>query len=170
MRLAGDGHPLGRQLNCRPNPHGSQAGMPALQQRWPLARKFLDYLEANAEEYWQVPRFEMAAEVLGEDAGGGDEPEDEEEDEDESDEEDDLFSAAYEHVTYRDTTDDGVEGEMYETGPSATEFELVGEAERIFSRLSFLGTVAQLWKLAATASASGQWSVARGQRGLGSVP
>ena len=25
-------------------------------ERWPLARKFLDYLEANAEEYWQVPR------------------------------------------------------------------------------------------------------------------
>ena len=34
-------------------------------QRWALSRKFLDYLEANAEEYWQVPRFEMAAEILG---------------------------------------------------------------------------------------------------------
>ena len=39
----------------------------AAPQRWPLARKFLDYLEANAEEYWQVPRFEMAAEALGTD-------------------------------------------------------------------------------------------------------
>ncbi len=32
---------------------------------WPLARKFLDYLEANAEEYWQVPHFDMAAQALG---------------------------------------------------------------------------------------------------------
>ncbi len=134
-----------------PPPAGSQAPLPAPQLRWPLARKFLDYLEANAEEYWQVPRFEMAAEVLGEDASG--EPGDEEDEEDESDDEDNVFGAAYEHVTYRDTTDDGVEGDMYETGPSATEFEMVGEAERIFSRLSFLATVAQLWKLAATASA-----------------
>ncbi len=94
-----------------PPPAGSQAPLPAPQLRWPLARKFLDYLEANAEEYWQVPRFEMAAEVLGEDASG--EPGDEEDEEDESDDEDNVFGAAYEHVTYRDTTDDGVEGDMY---------------------------------------------------------
>ena len=29
--------------------------------RWALTRKFLDYLEANAEEYWEVPQFELAA-------------------------------------------------------------------------------------------------------------
>ena len=29
--------------------------------RWALSRKFLDYLEANAEQYWQVPQFELAA-------------------------------------------------------------------------------------------------------------
>ncbi len=33
--------------------------------RWSLARKFLDYLEANADEYWQVPHFDMAAQALG---------------------------------------------------------------------------------------------------------
>ena len=76
-------------------------------------------------------------------------------DEEDEDDEDNLFGAAYEDVTYRDSTDDGVEGEMFETGESATDFELVGEAERIVNRLSFLTTVAQLWKLCATASLPG---------------
>ena len=43
-----------------------------------------------------------------------------------------LFGAAYEDVTYRDSADDGVEGEMFEDRRRvATDFELVGEAERI---------------------------------------
>lgn len=118
--------------------------------RWPLARKFLDYLEANAEDYWRVPHFDMAVEIFGE--------EQQEQEEPEADDEDNLFGAAYEDVTYRDSTDDGVEGEMFETGESATDFELVGEAERIVNRLSFLTTVAQLWKLCATASVPGDAS------------
>ena len=127
--------------------------------RWSLTQKFLDYLEANAEEYWQVPQFEMAAQVLGaagpeedELAAEGKESEDEFPADEADDDEDGLFRAAYEDVTYRDSTDDGVEGELFEGGESPTDFELVGEAERIVSRLSFLTTVAQLWKLAATAS------------------
>ena len=51
--------------------------------------------------------------------------------EEEPDEEDNLFGTAYEDVTYRDSTDDGVEGEIFETGESTTDFELVGEAERM---------------------------------------
>jgi hypothetical protein len=112
--------------------------------RWPLARKFLDYLEANAEDYWQVPHFEMAAEALGGNRSAEESPE--------PDDEDDLFGAAYEDVTYRDSTDDGIESELFEGGESATDLELVGEGERIVTRLSFLTTVAQLWKLCATAS------------------
>jgi hypothetical protein len=115
------------------------------EQRWPLARKFLDYLEANAEEYWQVPRFEMAAEDA-EDAAGEEAPP--------AGDEDDLFGAAYEDVTYRDSTDDGTESELFEEGGNVTDFELVGEGERIINRLYFLTTVAQLWKLSATAAAS----------------
>ncbi|MEN6367504.1 MAG: hypothetical protein ABFC88_11870 [Thermoguttaceae bacterium] len=122
------------------------------EQRWPLARKFLDFLEANAEEYWQPPQFEMAAGVLGGGPSTATEEPDEEEDEEEEDEESDLFGAAYEHVTYRDSADDGVEGEMFETGDEGIDFELVGEAERIVNRLNFLTTVAQLWKLGATAA------------------
>ncbi len=116
-------------------------------QRWPLARKFLDYLEANAEEYSRVPRFEMAAEGEGDDTAV---------DEPDSGDEDDLFGAAYEDVTYRDSTDDGIESELSDGGSeNATDFELVGEAERIVNRLYFLTTVAQLWRLCATASAPG---------------
>ncbi len=98
---------------CRPPPPlplpACRAYSAAARQRWPLARKFLDYLEANAEEYWQVPRFEMAAEILGDDAAAGKRcrPRMRKRD---------LFGAAYEDVTYRDSTDDGVEGEMFETG------------------------------------------------------
>jgi hypothetical protein len=135
---------------------GQEQAQPA---PWPLARKFLDYLEANAEEYWQVPRFEMAAEALGDD--GQPPPLDDELDavgdefEDDSDDEDELFDAAYEGVTYRDSADDGVDGEMFETGQSPSDFELVGEAERIVSRLNFLTTVAQLWKIGAASSKPG---------------
>lgn len=131
-------------------------------QRWAMAKKYLDYLEANAEEYWLVPRFEMAAEALGDEQPPLDDEdyrrfdEEDEEEYDEDDDEDGLFGAAYENVVFRDSAEDGVEGEIYETGPSSTEFELVGEAERIVSRLNFLTTTAQLWKLAATASASAE--------------
>jgi hypothetical protein len=118
------------------------------QQRWSLARKFLDYLEANAEEYWEVPRLELAV-------SGGDELSDE----DDEDDGDDLYSAAYEGMSYRDSTDDGFEGEMLEGGSlggqDATDFELVIEAERIVGRLTFLATLADLWKLAAVSSACG---------------
>jgi hypothetical protein len=113
--------------------------------RWPLSRKFLDYLEANAEEYAEVPRFELA----GETAANGDLPDDEQ------DRSDDLFSAAYENVTYRDSTDDGFAGEVLDGGEDATDFELAQETERIGGRLAFLATLAELWKSAAVASTSG---------------
>ncbi|MEI8374574.1 MAG: hypothetical protein WCJ35_17250 [Planctomycetota bacterium] len=111
-------------------------------QRWALACKFLDCLEANAEEYWVVPRFELA----GDESAGS---------EDEGDEVDDIYGAAYEDVTFRGSTEDDIEGEMLEggnTGGETTDFELVEEAERIVGRLTFLATLAQLWKLAAVAS------------------
>ena len=72
---------------------------------------------------------------------------------------DDIFSAAYEGVTFRGSTEDDVEGEMLEggdTGGEPTDFELVGEAERIAGRLTFFATLAQLWKLAAVSSFGGE--------------
>ncbi|MGA2064953.1 MAG: hypothetical protein ABSG86_08290 [Thermoguttaceae bacterium] len=128
------------ELWAEPEDEAQGAGI----DRWALACKFLDYLEANAEQYWEVPRCELAVPGLPGDAA--DQP---------ADEPGDLFSAAYEGMTYRDSTDDGFEGEMLEggqTGQDATDFELVLEAERIVGRLSFLVTLARLWKLAAVAT------------------
>ena len=58
-------------------------------------------------------------------------------------------------MTYRDSTDDGIDSALFETGPDATDFELVVEAERIVGHLAFLATVAHLWKMTATVSLSG---------------
>jgi hypothetical protein len=123
------------------------------EQRWPLARKLLDYLEANAEEYWDVPTLELSGGMLLEE-GEDDEDlsgEDEEDDEDEADDRDGLFAAAYEEVTFRDSANDGVEGEMIQGGGEpATDFELSLESERIIDRLTFTTTLAQLWKAVAS--------------------
>jgi hypothetical protein len=124
--------------------------------RWILARKFLDYLEANAESFWQVPQFELG----GPGAAPGDlhethpSVEVEEDVEEEADDSEDLFGAAYENMIYRDTTDDGFEGEMLEGVTPSTDFELSEESERIGERLAFLGTVVRLWQMAAVASFS----------------
>ena len=101
-----------------------------------LAVKFLDYLEANADDYWHVPHLDVAG-VAGEQVEEAEEREEPEE----------LFGAAYEGVTYRDTTDDDVEGEVLDTGPQEA-FDLDEEGERLEKRLRFLSTVARLWNLA----------------------
>ncbi len=96
-----------------------------------LVRKFMDYLEANAEEYWQVPELES---VAAEDEG----------------EEDNLFEAAYEGMTYRDSAQDDQEGAVVggeEEAPD--EFDLEAQAESLGRRLRFLSTVARLWQIAA---------------------
>ena len=111
--------------------------------RWLLAKKFLDFLEANAGDYWHVPKLEIVGDSS---ENQSDEPDDESQADDSVDQ---LFSAAYEDVTYRDTTDDGFEGEMLEGGFHTTDFELSLEAERIGDRMAFTVTLAGLWKLAA---------------------
>jgi hypothetical protein len=98
-----------------------------------LVRKFFDYLEANAEEYWQVPALESDALANGEEA----------------EEADALFEAAYEGVTYRDSTDDDQEGEVIGGDEPRDAFELEAEGEFLGKRLRFLSTVARLWQIAA---------------------
>jgi hypothetical protein len=120
----------------------------ALAERFNLSRKFLDYLEANAEPLWGVPRLELAGQSLD-----GGLPSAENGQEDDPDDEKNLFRAAYENVTYRDTAEDGFEGEMLEgVGIEATDFELSAEAGRIHGRLTFLTTVVRLWKTVAAAT------------------
>ncbi|MDM4015011.1 hypothetical protein [Roseiconus lacunae] len=117
----------------------------APEQVWPMARKCFDYLQANAEDFYHAPRFSLV-----------DQPEtprdwDRElagEMDDES--EDDVFSAAYENVTYQDTTDDGVEGSVFEGGgDSGSHTELEAEWKRLIDRLAFLQSLARMWAVAA---------------------
>jgi hypothetical protein len=95
---------------------------------WPLVKKFIDYLEANAEDYWQVPTLEVSGPAeRGEEAAEG------------------LYGAAYEGVTFRDSADDDQEGAVADGGGPREEFDLQAEGERLVKRLRFLSTVARLW-------------------------
>jgi len=136
----------GKAGTLRESPDAAGPSAPNdLARQWELARKFLDYFEANAEAYWHVPRLELARSTTDQADNGPEEPPEEDSN--------GLFGAAYENVTYRDTTDDGFEGEMLEGGIPASDFELAHEAERISGRLAFLITSSRLWKSAAVASA-----------------
>ena len=106
----------------------------ANEEMWRLMCRFLDYLEANAEEYWEVP-------IL--DRGDEEEPI--------QDDEEDLFGAAYEGVTYQDTTDDQEEA-VADGSPVRDEFDLEGESDLLGRRLQFLMTVARLWHIASRRS------------------
>ena len=108
----------------------------------PQAIKLFAYLEANADDWWNVP-------ALGESASGEDFPPMPEADDGEPEEEEDsLYGAAYEDVTYRDSTDDGVEGEVLDFMPQKG-FNLEFEAERLLPHLQFLGALPRLWMVAA---------------------
>jgi hypothetical protein len=121
------------------NPHERQA----------LIRKFFELLEANAEDFWQVPGLDL----LGIAQGSAEDDEVDADDADgESEEDAGLFSAAYDDVVYIDSTGDGIEADMLESGGvPATDFELEQEGRRIGERLAFLRTVASLWKKAVLA-------------------
>jgi hypothetical protein len=111
--------------------HPSPAGWDA----WLLVKKFFDYLEANAEEYWQVPALETGPEEIGVMPREADE--------------EDLFEAAYDDVTYQDSAHDDEEGSVAEGGEIQGEFDLEPQAEGFSRRLRFLSTVARLWQIAA---------------------
>ncbi len=118
--------------------------------RWPEVARFFAYLEANAEEYWSVPSLLLDGSLgdLFDDLDDVEYFEDEEDelDDEEDDEEEELFGAAYEEMVYRDTTDDGNEGEIYDEGLDYEESEWEYEVQRLDQRLYFLSTVANLWK------------------------
>ena len=104
----------------------ASAGKPAISPE-PLAAKFFDYLEANAGDYWEVPRPAWVTADDGrqrnsDDGGaGGSETDDEMA-------EKSPYEAAYEGVTYLDTTDDGIEGATLESGEPASDYELEFES------------------------------------------
>ena len=114
---------------------------------WPLVRKFFDYLEANAEEFWSSPQFRLGSPAAPKDW----ERELTAADEDQDDNPDDkqLYEAAYEGVTYQDTTDDGHEGAVFEFGDDASQDELESESRRLVEHLNFLQSLARMWSVAA---------------------
>jgi len=122
---------------------------PRIENAWMLARKFLDYMEANAESFWSAPTFLLGttkrkprdwdAELAGESTG------------DDVDSQQ-LFDAAYEDVTYRDTTDDGNEGAVFGGHASRAEEDqddLEAESKRLVEHLVFLESLAKMWAIAA---------------------
>jgi len=146
-----------RWLTARERPDETTDGQA---KRWDLVRKLFELLEANAESLWRVPHFELAQQgadstlsdsPVGDDAqlsGDWDDDEHDEDEEDDEHEQDDahLYSAAYEEVTYQDSTDDGIEGEILDFGDDLDDLELKQEARRLGERLAFHATLARLWR------------------------
>ncbi len=112
-------------------------------QIWPLLRRLFAYLEANAGDFWLVPRLSEAA-VGNVTPETGDGPDDDDPDRE-------LYGAAYEGVTFRDSADDGQFSDTADDRgalPDAGEFEVF---ERMLEpRLQFLRTLARLWQVAAS--------------------
>lgn len=125
---------------------------------WPSIRRLFDYLEANAGEYWEVPRLDTFNEPPTRRTSDSNEWSEENPnanwDEDaEADDEDNLFKAAYDEVTFKDSADDGQLGDVADTGSSLgnTEFELINR--QLEPRIKFVMALAQLWQISGGALA-----------------
>lgn len=112
-----------------------------------LLRRMFAFLESNSDDMWSVPRLEGAVE-RAQRALRDDPLKDQTNDEDDGQNEDDVFGAAYEDVTYKDTTDDGNWGNTLENdlGFRNTEFEVINRDME--PRLKFINAVGQLWQMA----------------------
>lgn len=127
---------------------------PNEESRWHMLRRLFAFMEANAGPFWSVPSLtEFAAKQKKRGSGEGRDPESLDLqhlfDGDESEAEANLFEAAWDEVSYRDSTDDGNTGDTINEGyaPGTTEFEVL--YRQIEPRLKFLHTVGSLWSIAA---------------------
>ncbi len=127
---------------------------------WPLVRRLFDYLEVNAGEFWNVPtlaEYQLLNQPSTDDGLPPRPPDDYDPFLDDNEgvygEEDDLYSAAYDDVVFRDSADDGQEGDTADSGyaPGTTEFEILNR--QLEPRLAFLQTLFRLWQMAGTALA-----------------
>jgi hypothetical protein len=117
--------------------------------QWPLIAKFFSHLEASADTYWHAPQFELSKESIDERDDAHEADGDQENDDEswiEEDDETDLFGAAYEDMIYRDSTDDGLDADLFDEQGNSSDFELEEEVQRLGQRLEFLTTVARLWR------------------------
>lgn len=118
-------------------------------------RRLFAYLEANADAAWSVPTLETALgaapRLANPDWMGEGQPVEE----GEPDDEDNLFSAAFDGVTYKDSADDGHWGDTLDDAPRSagqtSEFEVLNR--ELEPRLKFLNAVGQLWQMAAVSLA-----------------
>lgn len=101
--------------------------------RGELVRRFFVMLEANANEYWQVP------DPFGTGPRSGDSG--------------DTFSSAYENMVFKDSADDGNDGPLM--GNRGGDFSLEGQDVELEIRLNFIETAARLWR---TAIRQGLWA------------
>src|SRR5262249_29795370 len=70
-------------------------------------------------------------------------------------EEESPYSAAYEGMTYKDSTDDNVESEVLDIMPQK-DFDLETEAQALEPRVQFLSTLARLWNIATRGAHGGR--------------
>lgn len=138
----------------------------SMHDRWSLIRRFFAYLEVNAGEFWDVPSLDglsddlpkkkskpkreqdslsedLDDEEFGEDSALLGESEGEEEEDDSN-----IFSSAYEDVSFKDSADDGVSGELMEDGASSGSTEMEYLSKALEPRLKFTVTLAQVWQMA----------------------
>ena len=124
---------------------------------WNRIRKFYDFIEANADRYWDVPNFEVNRKIappesladLFEDPDSQGDDEAFADPDSADDQEQDLYKAAYDEVTYLDTTNDGFEGEVFDDSLMSDD-ALEAEVDRVLDRLEFHSTIAEYWTVAAT--------------------
>ncbi len=140
-------HSLLRAINTNPD----------RSQQCQMLRRLFAFLEANADTFWVVPLLKEFVDRHRNPSGDGAETDPSETGLDldhlfdEEDEQSDLFQAAYDNVVFRDSADDGVEGDTVDEGygPGTTEFEII--YREIEPRLKFLHTLGSLWGSTAVA-------------------
>jgi hypothetical protein len=109
--------------------------------------KFFGQLEANADTFGEPPELLLGGKRVTREDEDDDlfRPTDDEDEEEGSSE---LYGAAYDEMIYRDSTRDGNDSSLQDSGASPTDYEMEAESRRITARLAFLTTQARLWKRA----------------------
>jgi hypothetical protein len=123
---------------------------PEPDKRWNNLRRLFAFIEANAGVFWEIPSLGEFAEQRK--RGRKDKAKDDLDIEhlfDGEETEDSILDAAWDDVTYRDSTDDGNASDTMDSGstPGTTEFEVL--YRQMEPRLKFLHTVGSLWGIAA---------------------
>lgn len=134
------------------------------EQGWKLVIRFIDYLEANAEQFWRVPEFQLAS-SRSSSGNGLDSLLDDEQEDDEDDVDVEIKRSANADLTYEDSTDDRP---LFETSTPSHE-DLLNESRRLHQRLEFLSTVARLWRCAAIHSHAASPGTELGEQAQGSL-